>query len=59
MDALIPQIRTLYSQADEKTRRKIQEDLRDLQASFDNDWDLVVRIASGVRPIPISNLNPN
>ncbi|KAJ4350204.1 uncharacterized protein N0V89_008825 [Didymosphaeria variabile] len=53
MDSLIPQIRNLYAQADEPTRQKMQTDLRDLQASFDDDWDLVVRISSGSLQMPL------
>ncbi|KAK7191492.1 hypothetical protein DPSP01_011009 [Paraphaeosphaeria sporulosa] len=53
MDALIPQIRTLYAKADEQTRYKIQQDLRDLQTSFDNEWNLVIRIASGSLQMPL------
>ncbi|KAF2445020.1 S-adenosyl-L-methionine-dependent methyltransferase [Karstenula rhodostoma CBS 690.94] len=53
MDAFIPQIRTLYAKSDEQTRQKIQRDLRDLQASFDNEWDLVIRLASGSVQMPL------
>jgi demethylsterigmatocystin 6-O-methyltransferase len=48
MDAIASQFRDLYSKADEEGRRKLQEELRDLQTSVDTEWDLVVRLASGV-----------
>lgn len=48
MDAVSQQARHLYAQADEKGRRKIQDDLRELQSSLDSDWDVVFRLASGV-----------
>jgi len=49
MDAIAQQARHLYAQADEKGRRKIQDDLHELQSSLDSDWDVVFRLASGVR----------
>jgi demethylsterigmatocystin 6-O-methyltransferase len=48
MEAVACQIRDLYAQADEEERRKLQNDLRDLQTSLDTDWDMLVRIGSGV-----------
>lgn len=59
MDSLISQIQTLYSQADDESRRKIQEDIRDLQNSFDTEWEMVVRLATGVSPFPPLHLSKN
>lgn len=53
MDTLTNQIRNLYAEGSETDRQKIQEDLRLLQSSFDNDWDLVIRIASGSMQLPL------
>ena len=53
MDALTTQIRNLYDEASEQDRLKIQEDLRILQTYFDNDWDLVIRMASGSMQLPL------
>lgn len=48
IDSLTSQIRALYEKADEDERRRIQEELRDTQLSFDTDWDVVVRVGAGV-----------
>jgi demethylsterigmatocystin 6-O-methyltransferase len=51
MDALTQQVTDLYAQADEQGRKKIQDDLRDLQTSLDSEWDVFVRLASLVSGI--------
>ncbi|KAJ4305456.1 hypothetical protein N0V90_000987 [Kalmusia sp. IMI 367209] len=54
MDDLLSQIRTLYSQASDDDRQKIQEDLRDFQFSLDtNNWDVVIRIAASSFQMPL------
>jgi hypothetical protein len=56
MDALTQQITDLYAQADEQGRKKIQDDLRDLQTSLDSEWDVFVRLASLVSGINLLEL---
>ncbi|KAF2678438.1 S-adenosyl-L-methionine-dependent methyltransferase [Lentithecium fluviatile CBS 122367] len=53
MESLTSQIRTLYTQSDDPTRQKIQSDLRDLQLSFDTEWDTVVRLGAGLVQITL------
>lgn len=53
MDALFAQVRDLYAGSSEIERQTIQEQLRTLQSSFDDDWDLVVRLASGAIIFPL------
>ena len=48
MDAIASQFRVLYAEADEEGRRKLQNELRDLQTSLDTDWDIVIRPCGGV-----------
>lgn len=47
MDAIRGQIRDLFAKADEEGRKKIQEELRELQTSLDTEWDMLVRVSSG------------
>ncbi|KAF2267964.1 S-adenosyl-L-methionine-dependent methyltransferase [Lojkania enalia] len=47
MDAITSQIRDFYARSDEEGRRKLQDELRDVQASFDTDFDVVARLGSG------------
>jgi hypothetical protein len=56
MDALTQQVRDLYTQTDEQGRKKIQDDLRDLQTSLDSEWDVFVRLASLVSGMNLLHL---
>lgn len=49
METISQQITSLYQSADEKGRKSIQDAIRDLMFSFDSDFDVFLRIASGVR----------
>jgi demethylsterigmatocystin 6-O-methyltransferase len=57
MEAITSQISALYEQANEEGRHKIQNTLRDLQHSLDTDFELSLRIGSGVCtfPYPLPN----
>jgi demethylsterigmatocystin 6-O-methyltransferase len=48
MEAIANQVRDLYDKGSEDERRQIQVDLRELQTSMDTEWDMLVRIGSGV-----------
>jgi demethylsterigmatocystin 6-O-methyltransferase len=48
MEAIANQVRDLYAKGSEDERRQIQVDLRELQTSMDTEWDMLVRIGSGV-----------
>ena len=48
MEAITSQVQDLYANANEEGRRKLQDDLRELQTSLDTEWDMVVRLGSGV-----------
>jgi hypothetical protein len=48
MDSIAVQILELYSKADEEERGRIQTVLRDLQTSIDTEWDVLMRMGSGV-----------
>lgn len=54
MDAIADQVRDLYAKGSEDERRQLQVDLRELQTSLDTEWDMVVRLGSGVSA-PITN----
>ncbi len=56
MDALFSQIKELYAQGDDNEKRKIQGFVRELQVEFYTDWDVVMRLASGVS-LSMSNLS--
>ncbi|PSN67179.1 S-adenosyl-L-methionine-dependent methyltransferase [Corynespora cassiicola Philippines] len=47
MDAVTKQVQELYSQATEEGRRQLLNELRELQQSFDSDWDMLARLGSG------------
>lgn len=49
MDTIANQVRELHANGTEDERRQLQVDLRELQASLDTEWDMVVRLGSGVR----------
>lgn len=48
MEALFYQIKDLYANADDAGRREIQGYIRELQADFYTDWDVLMRLTSGV-----------
>ena len=48
MDAAIQQIKDLYTQADEDTRKSIKHEINNLQTFFRSDLDLVSLMADGV-----------
>lgn len=51
MEALFGKIRQLYTDADLKGRMEIQGFIRELQVGFYSDWDVVMRLSSGVSHI--------
>ncbi|KAF2661192.1 methyltransferase B [Lophiostoma macrostomum CBS 122681] len=53
MDTIATQIRELYSKANEEERRKIQNELRDLQTSLDTEWDVLIRLGSGMLEVAL------
>ena len=48
MDAIFNQIRDLYKNGDDKVRGEIQGHVRELQVDFYSDWDVIMRLSSGV-----------
>ncbi len=63
MEAIFNQIKDLYDKGDDTVRREIQGHIRELQVDFYSDWDVIMRLASGVGPfleaiprLPASNL---
>ena len=55
MDALFSQIKELYAKGDDNEKRQIQGFVRELQVEFYTDWDVVMRLASGVSVPAMSN----
>lgn len=53
MEAISQQLKQLFDQADAEGRRKLQDELRDLQTSLDTQWDVVIRLASGTLQMPL------
>ncbi|KAL4898947.1 hypothetical protein BDW74DRAFT_120606 [Aspergillus multicolor] len=47
MDHIMESTKELWAQADEPGRGNIQRRLQELLVSFDTDWDVVMRLASG------------
>lgn len=48
MEALFKQIKDEYASADQSGKRQIQGHIRELQVGFYSDWDVVMRLSSGV-----------
>ncbi len=48
MDTIFNQIKDIYDKGDDNVRREIQGHIRDLQVDFYSDWDIFMRLASGV-----------
>lgn len=48
MDAIFKQIKDEYASADQNGKRQIQGYIRELQVGFYSDWDVVMRLSSGV-----------
>ncbi len=48
MEAIFKQIKDLYEKGDDNVRREIQGYIRELQVDFHSDWDVIMRLASGV-----------
>ncbi len=49
MEAIFHQISDLYAKADDAGRREIQGYIRELQVGFYSDFDVIMRVTSGVR----------
>ena len=63
MEAIFNQIKDFYDKGDDNVRREIQGHIRELQVDFYSDWDVIMRLASGVSPfleaiqrLPVPNL---
>lgn len=48
MEATFQKIKQVYAEADLNGRMEIQGFIRELQVGFYSDWDVVMRLASGV-----------
>jgi demethylsterigmatocystin 6-O-methyltransferase len=48
MEAISIQIKELFAKADDDGRKKLQNELRDLQLGLDTNWDLLVKFGSSV-----------
>lgn len=50
MEAIFREIKERYAKADDNGKREIQGYIRELQVDFYTDWDVIMRLTSGVRP---------
>lgn len=48
MESIFNQIKELYAKAEDAGKREIQGYIRELQVGFYSDWDVVMRLTSGV-----------
>ena len=48
MEAIFKQIKDEYAKTDDNGKRQIQGYIRELQVGFYSDWDVVMRLSSGV-----------
>ena len=54
MEAIFREIKERYAKADDHGKREIQGYIRELQVDFYTDWDVIMRLTSGVRlPCPL------
>lgn len=48
VENIIGQVRDFYEKSDVKERRKLVDELDELQTSFLTDWDIMARLFTGV-----------
>lgn len=48
METIFAKIKEEYARTDDVGKRKIQGHIRELQVGFYSDWDVVMRLSSGV-----------
>lgn len=48
MEAIFREIKERYAKADDNDKREIQGYIRELQVDFYTDWDVIMRLTSGV-----------
>ncbi|KAL2850278.1 S-adenosyl-L-methionine-dependent methyltransferase [Aspergillus pseudoustus] len=59
MDSISEQIKQLWANANPDERRQIRDDLQDLAFSFDTDWDVIIRLASGPLIVSLAKIGIN
>ncbi|KIA75618.1 O-methyltransferase [Aspergillus ustus] len=56
MEALFQQIKDEFAKSDENGKRRIQGQIRELQASLYSDWDVVMQLSSGPLQVALTKI---